>query len=83
MKIKLCKIISKGINYRKPKTIIWRKSKESMAEGLGNLIKGKLLSEKKIFEKSLILWKPVILTKVDKKYESLKLELNHLNSILI
>ena len=49
-----------------------------MAEGLGNLIKGKLLSEK-----SLILWKPVILTKVDKKYESLKLELNHLNSILI
>ena len=54
-----------------------------MAEGLGNLIKRKLLSEKKIFEKSLILWKPVILTKVDKKYESLKLELNHLNSILI
>ena len=36
-------------------------------EGLDNLIKGKLFSNKKISGKSLILWKCAILTKVDKK----------------
>ena len=51
---KLCKIISKGPNYREPNTINWKKSKESIVEGLDNLIKGKLLSNKNISEKCLI-----------------------------
>ena len=51
---KLCKIISKGPNYREPNNINWKKSKESIVEGLDNLIKGKLLSNKNISEKCLI-----------------------------
>ena len=49
-------------------------------EGLDNLNKGKLLSDKKLYEESLIPWKSAIFTKFDKK--SLKLELNQLNGIL-
>ena len=74
--------MSKGPNYREPKTTIWEKSKESAEEGLNNLIKEKLLSDKKISEESLIPWKSAILTKVDKKFQKLKVELNHLNPIL-
>ena len=51
---KLCKIISKGPNYREPNTINWKKSKESIVESLDNLTKGKLLSDKNISEKSLM-----------------------------
>ena len=40
--------MSKGRNYREPKTINWKKSKESIVEGLNNLTKGKLFYEKKI-----------------------------------
>ena len=69
-------------NYREPKTINRKKSKERIVEGLDNLIKEKLLSDKKISEKSLIPSKSAILTKVDKKIQIIKLELNHLNPIL-
>ena len=41
-------------------------------EGLDNLIKGKLISDEKISEESLILWKPTILAKVDQKISRLK-----------
>ena len=42
-------IISKGPNYKEPKTInLKKKSKESIVEGLVNPTKGKLLSDKKI-----------------------------------
>ena len=50
-------IINKGSNYREQKTINWKKSKENIVEGLDNLIKGKLLSDKTISEESLISWK--------------------------
>ena len=52
-------------------------------EGLDNLIKGKFLSDKNISDESLIPWKSPILTKLAKKFQSLKLELNHLNPILL
>ena len=64
---KIHNIISKGPNFREPKSINWKKNKESILEGLENLIKRKLLSDKKISEESLITWKSAILTKVDKK----------------
>ena len=57
---------------RSAKIINWKKIKESIVEGLGNLIKGKLLCYKKIPEESLIPWKSGILTKVDKKVSKLK-----------
>ena len=41
-------------------------------EGLDNLIKGKLLSDKNISDESLIPWKSPILTKVGKKISKLK-----------
>ena len=41
-------------------------------ENLDSLIKGKLLSDKKISEESLILWKSAILTKDDKNLSKLK-----------
>ena len=69
---KLRKIISKGSTYREPRITNWKKSKESVVEGLDNLIKEKLLSDKKISEESLITWQFAILTKVDKKIPKLK-----------
>ena len=54
------------------KTINWKKNKESILEGIDNLVKGKLLSDKKISEKSLTPWKSVILTKVEKNVSKLK-----------
>ena len=66
------KIINKGSNYREQKTINWKKSKDNIVEGLDNLIKGKLLSYKKISEESSISWKSAILTKVGKNISKLK-----------
>ena len=66
------KIINKGSNYREQKTINWKKSKENIVEGLDNLIKGKLLSYKKISEESLISCKSAIITKVGKNISKLK-----------
>ena len=60
------------------------KSKEDIVEGLKNLIKIKLLSDKRISEESLIPWKSSILTKADKKVSTLKtiIKLFKSNSIL-
>ena len=41
-------------------------------EDLDNVIKGKLLSDKKISKESLIPWQSAILVKVDKKFSKLK-----------
>ena len=72
--IKLGKILSKDPNYREPKTtnLKKKKKKEYIMENLDSLIKCKLLSDKKISEESLILWKSVILTKDDKNLSKLK-----------
>ena len=50
----------------------WKKKKESIVDGLDNLNKEKLLSDKKISEESLIPWKCIILTKIDKNISKLK-----------
>ena len=80
----LRKIISVRPNYNEPKAINWKKSKESIAEGLDNLIKGKLLYDKKFPEESLIAWKSAILKKVDQKISKLKtrIKLSRFNPIL-
>ena len=66
---KLYKIKSKGPNYREPKAVNREKSKESISQGLDSLIKGKLLSDKKIPEESLIPCKSAVirLTKKNSK----------------
>ena len=43
----IIRFISKGLNYRKPKTRNWKTSKESLVVTLDNLIKGKLSADKK------------------------------------
>ena len=48
-----------------------KKSKESIVEGLDNLIKRKLLYDKKISDEPLIPWNSAILKKVDKKISKL------------
>ena len=63
--------------------ITGNQSKENVVEGLDNLIKGKLLSDKKISEKSLIPWKFAILTKVDKKFPKIKTRIKSSKSNLI
>ena len=58
--------------------------KESIEEGLYNLnlIKRKLLPDKKIPDESLISYKSVILAKDEKKFQTLRMQLNHVNPIL-
>ena len=51
-------------------------------EGLDNLIKGKLLSDKKISENSLIPWKSAILTKVAKKILETEIKPSKSNAIV-
>ena len=51
-------------------------------EGLDNLIKGKLLSDKKISENSLIPWKSAILTKVAKKILKTEIKPSKSNAIV-
>ena len=46
------------MNWKKVKTALWK---------IDDLIKGQLLSHKKISEESLLPWKSAILTKVEKK----------------
>lgn len=74
---KICKIISKGPNYREPETINWNKSKQSMEVGSDNLIQGKLSVNKKdicrIFNTLKI---------KKKKRQNLKLEPYNLNLFL-
>ena len=77
---KLRNIISRRPNYMEPKTINWTKSKESIMEGLDNLIKGKLFSAKKISEESLIPWKSVSLTKIDQKKSKLNTRIKSFKS---
>ena len=59
------------------------KSKESILEGLDDLIKGKLFSDKKISQKFLIPWKSVILAKVDKNISKLKTRIKPSKSVPI
>ena len=62
----------------------WKESKKGIVEGLDNLVKGKLLPDKKISEESSIPWKPAISIKVDKKISKLKTKIksSKYNSIL-
>ena len=69
---KLRKLISKGPNYREPKTINWKKCRDGIAEGLAECMCRMASSNKTVKEADMISWRDMILQKVDAKITSLK-----------
>ena len=69
---KLRKLISKGPNYREPKTINWRKSRDNIELGLVDCVSRMTSSSRNINEEDMIPWKNIILEKVDAKITNLK-----------
>ena len=68
---KLRKLISKGPNFREPKTINWKRCRDKIVEGLTKCA-CKMALDKKIREDELLPWKNLILEKVDSKITALK-----------
>jgi len=69
---KLRRLLSKGPNYREPKTINWKKCRDKITEGVEVCI-GRLISGGKgLSEGDLSSWKNEILEKVESKITSLK-----------
>ena len=81
---KLRKLISKGPNYREPKTINWKKCRDVILEGVAQCLKNMASSSKNVTETDLLPWKNMILQKVDAKISLLKrkVTLNKSNPIL-
>ena len=68
---KLRSLLSHGPNYREPKTINWRKCRETIGEGLESCAAGltKFLSNE---DDNLTDWKKIVMEKVDLKISHLK-----------
>ena len=81
---KLRKIVSKGPNYREPKTLNWKKCKDNINLGINTLIDGKLSSVKNVTKDSLTPWKNAVMDKVDQNISALKtkLKLSKSNPVL-
>ena len=69
---KLRKLISKGPNFREPKTINWGKCREKIVEGLTECTDRMISSVKNVQVDDMIPWQNVVLEKVDAKITSLK-----------
>ena len=69
---KLRKLISKGPNYREPKTINWKKCRDVIAEGVAQCLSKMASSRKNVTEADMLPWKNMILQKVDAKISLLK-----------
>jgi hypothetical protein len=68
---KLRKLLSKGPNYREPKTVNFTHCRKSLVDGIDESIV-KFQSKYKLGENELISWKDTILKKVDEKIKELK-----------
>ena len=81
---KLRKLISKGPNYREPKSINWKKCRDVIVEGLDKCACRMVSSNKNLTEEQLFPWKNIILQKVDAKIAFLKrkITLHRTNPIL-
>ena len=69
---RLRKLISKGPNFREPRTINWQKSKEEIKNGLEICGSSLIRSHNGLREEALTPWKDKILEKVDAKIALLK-----------
>ena len=68
----LRKLLTKGPNYREPKTINWRKCREKIDDGLNSCIAKMIASKKDLHDNDIQPWKAAILQRVDEKIASLK-----------
>jgi len=73
----LRKLISKGPNYREPRTIIWKKCREAVENGTDACINNLLAKNINIRGADLTPWKNEILRKVDSKIASLKRKIKY------
>ena len=69
---KLRKLISKGPNFREPKTINWKKCRDVIAEGVTQCLSSMSSSSKNVTEADMVPWKNMVLHKVDAKIALLK-----------
>ena len=65
--VRLRKLISKGPNYREPRSINWRKCREKIEEGLETCAMKLLQFKKGLQEDALTSWKAKVMEKVDAK----------------
>ena len=54
---KLRKLISKGPNFREPKTINWKKCRDVIAEGVAQCLSSMSSSSKNVTEADMVPWK--------------------------
>ena len=69
---KLKKLISKGPNYREPRSINWKRCREKIELGLDTCVEKMISSKKDLHEGALIAWKNEVLKRVEEKISDLK-----------
>ena len=81
---RLRKLISKGPNFREPRTINWNKAKEEIKNGLDLCVGNIIRSSNRLEAEMLSPWRDKILEKVDAKIVSLKTKIRprKTNSVL-
>ena len=73
---KLRQLISKGPNYREPKTINWKKCREVIADGISTCSDNMISSHKHLSSENMTAWISTVMEKVDAKIALLKRKLN-------
>ena len=81
---KLRKLISKGPNFREPRSINWHKSKDEIVKGIDVCMTKMVSPQKNITLEDLQLWKTKIIQKLDEKITSLRerIKLHKTNPVL-
>ncbi len=69
---KLRKLISKGPNYREPRTINWKRCRDNIAEGLAECASRMTSSCKGLRVEDMLPWQNIVLERVEAKITSLK-----------
>ena len=79
----LRKLISKGPNYREPRSINWKKCRETIDDGLESYISN-ICAKFNVANEDIIPWKDEVLQRIDEKITPLKrkVKFNKVNPIL-
>jgi hypothetical protein len=73
---KLRQLLSKGPNYREPKTINWKKCREGIADGISICSDKMISSHKNLSPENMTAWIAAVMEKVDAKITLLKQKIN-------
>ena len=68
----LRKLMSKGPNYREPKSINWNRCKDTIREGIKECSRKLSSSKKNVSENDLLGWETEVLNETERKIQSLK-----------